>query len=76
MIYDGTGSVEGGTGWYLVVLGQYNSELFGMKWYWVSIGFLCLYIETSGYLVVVTIAGRTTKRKDRATQSLDHGRLR
>ena len=23
LIYDGTGSVEGGTGWYLVVLGQY-----------------------------------------------------
>ena len=38
MIYDGTGKVEGGTGWYLVVLGQYNSVLFGMKWYWVSVG--------------------------------------
>ena len=25
MIYDGTGSVEGGTGWYLVVLGQYSA---------------------------------------------------
>ena len=24
-IYDGTGSVEGGTGWYLVVLGQYRA---------------------------------------------------
>ena len=24
----------------------------------------------------VTIAGRTTKRKDRATQSMDYGRLR
>ena len=44
MIYDGTGSVEGGTGWYLVVLGQYNSVLFGMKSYWVSVGLLCLYI--------------------------------
>ena len=27
MIYDGTGSVEGSTGWYLVVLGQYGGEL-------------------------------------------------
>ena len=25
MTYDGTGSVEGGTGWYLVVLGQYRA---------------------------------------------------
>ena len=25
MIYDGTGSLEGGTGWYLVVLGQYRA---------------------------------------------------
>ena len=44
MIYDGTGPVEGGTGWYLVVPGQYNSVLFGMKWDWVSVGLLCLYI--------------------------------
>ena len=27
LIYDGTGSVEGGTGWYLVVLGQYEAVL-------------------------------------------------
>ena len=27
LIYDGTGSVEGGTGWYLVVLGQYGALL-------------------------------------------------
>ena len=32
------GSVWGGTGWYLVALGQYNFVLFGIKWYWVSIG--------------------------------------
>ena len=44
MIYDGIGSVEGGTGGYLAVLDQYNSVLFGMKWYWVSVGLLCLYI--------------------------------
>ena len=38
MIYDGTESVEGGTGWYLVVLGQYNLVLLGIKWYWVDMG--------------------------------------
>ena len=27
LIYDGTGSVEGGTGWYLVALGQYVAML-------------------------------------------------
>ena len=27
LIHDGTGSVEGGTGWYLVVLGQYEALL-------------------------------------------------
>ena len=35
-----TGSVWGGTGWYLVVLDQYNLVLFGMKWY--SITCYCL----------------------------------
>ena len=29
MIYDGTGSVEVGTGWYLVVLLQYEAVLSG-----------------------------------------------
>ena len=37
MIHDGTGSVEGGIGWYLVVLVQYESVLVGTWWYWVSI---------------------------------------
>ena len=27
LIYNGTGSVEGVTGWYLVALGQYEAEL-------------------------------------------------
>ena len=34
----------GGTGWYFVVLGQYNLVLLFIKWYWVSFGILCLYI--------------------------------
>ena len=30
--------VWGGTGWYLVVLGQYRVVMFVTWWYWVSIG--------------------------------------
>ena len=30
MIYDGTGSVEGETGWYLVVLGKHGASLFSL----------------------------------------------
>ena len=70
----------GGTGWYLVVLGQYNLVLLGIKWYWVGIGLLCLYVLKKVEIWLdVTIAGRTNKRrtrKDRATQPMDHGRLR
>ena len=44
MVLGGTGSVWVGSGWYLVVLGQYNLVLIGIKWYWVSIRLLCLYI--------------------------------
>ena len=51
MVLGGTGSVEAGTGWYLVVLCQYGAVLVGtlwywvsIKWYWVSKGLLCLYI--------------------------------
>ena len=36
MINDGTRSVEGGTGWYLVVLGQYRAVRFEISCYWVS----------------------------------------
>ena len=32
-----TGSVEGSSGQYLVVLGQYGAVLVGTWWYWVSI---------------------------------------
>ena len=49
-MYDGTGSVEGNSSWYLVVfgsiegstgqymmvLGQYRSVLVDTLWYWVS----------------------------------------
>ena len=34
MVLGGTESVEGGTGRYLVVLGQYRSVLIDTWWYW------------------------------------------
>ena len=59
MIYDGTG-----TGWYLVVLGQCKLVLLGIKWNWVSIGFLCLYIlKNMESWSDVTIAGRQPKKE-------------
>ena len=36
LIHDGTWSVEGRTGWYLVVLGQYGVVLVRTWWYCVS----------------------------------------
>ena len=117
LIYGGNRSVEGGTGWYLVVLGQYRAvqvdiwcwwvsmkrnwlihDNTGQYWlvfggWWVSMGrywlvfggtgykaFMPVYIEKSGDLVRCYHTGTTTndkrKRKDRATQPMDHGRLR
>ena len=61
LIYDGTRSVEGGTGQYLMVLGQYNSitVLFVIKWYWISFGLFCLYLlNKSEILSGVNIAGQ------------------
>ena len=66
MIYDGTG-----TGWYLVVLGQYKSVLLGFKWYWVSMGLLSLYILIKVEIWLdVTIAGRQTTN-DKQTRKED-----
>ena len=80
---NGTGSEWGSTGWYLVVLGQYNFVLLGFKWNWASQGlYACLYFKKVEIWSDVTIAGRTNDRtnertrKDRATQPMDHGRLR
>ena len=81
MVLGGTGSLCFVTGWYLVVLGQYNLVLLGIKWNWVSKGLLCLYIlKNMEIWLDVTTAGRQTNkrrtRKDRATQPMDHGGLR
>ena len=43
-MFGGAGSEWGGTGWYLVVLGQYNLVLLGIKWNQVIARLLCLYI--------------------------------
>ena len=48
MIYDGTGSVEVGTGWCLVVLGQYGAVMVGTWWYWVSMGQFWLVLGGTG----------------------------
>ena len=53
-----------GTGWYLVVLGQYELVVLGIRWYWVSIGLLCLYkLEKLEIWSDVTIAGRQTNKR-------------
>ena len=44
VVFGGTGSVWGSTGWYLVILGHNNMVLCGIKCYWVNKGLLCLYI--------------------------------
>ena len=44
LVLGGTGSVLGGSGWYMVVLGQYNSALLSIKLSWVSKVLVCLYM--------------------------------
>ena len=60
-MFDFAGSVWGGSGWYLVVLGQYNLVLLGIKWCWVGKGLLCLYVLKKVEIWLdVTIAGQRT----------------
>ena len=44
MVLGDTVSLLDISGWYLVVLGQFNLVLLGITWYWFSKGLLCLYI--------------------------------
>ena len=61
MLLGGTGSVYGGTVWYLVVLGQYRLVLVDTWWYWVSMKRYWLIFDGTGsveggtgwYLVVL-----------------------
>jgi len=64
LVFGGDDSVWGGTGWYLVVLGQYNLVLLSIKWYWVGIWLLCLYVLKKVEIWSdVTIAGRKTNEQ-------------
>ena len=48
----------------MVVLGQYNLVLLGIKWYWVSVGLLCLYIlKNLEIWLDVTIVGRQMNKE-------------
>ena len=82
LVFVGAGLIWDNSGWYVVVVGQYNLVLHGIKKTWVSKRLLCLYIlKKSGELVGCHHSGtdgRTNAqtRKDRATQPMDHGRLR
>ena len=42
MIYDGAVSVQGGTGWYSMILGQWKAVVVGTWWYLVIIGWYWL----------------------------------
>ena len=61
MVLDCTGSVEGGTGWHLMALGQYGAVLVGTWWCWVSMERYWLVLDCTGsveggtgcYLVVL-----------------------
>ena len=55
LVLDGTRSVEGGTGWYLVVLGQYGAVLVCTWWHWVSITRYCLVLSCIGACMPVYI---------------------
>ena len=48
MVLDDTGSVEGGSGWYLVVLGHYRVVLVETLRYWVSTGQYWLVLDGTG----------------------------
>ena len=49
MIYDSTGPLQGSTGWYLMVLGQYGVILVVTRWYWVSITWYWLVLLGIGW---------------------------
>ena len=44
-----------GTGWYLVVLGQYRSVLVDTWWYWVSMEWYLLIYDGTGSIEDVSI---------------------
>ena len=55
MIYDGAVSVQGGTGWYFVVLGQYRSGLVDIVWCFAEQGSIGWYSMVLGQWKVVLV---------------------
>ena len=61
MVLGDTGSIEGGTGQYMMVLGQYRSVLVDTLWHWVRmerywfiyVGTGSVWVNTCLYLVVL-----------------------
>ena len=58
--HDGTDLVWCGTGWYLVLLGQYKLVLLGFKWYG---ALMPVYIDKSGYYVGCYHSGTNDEQK-------------
>ena len=56
MVLGGTGSIEGGTGQYMMVLGQYRSVLVDTLWYWVGME-RYLFIFDGQFLLVLGDTG-------------------
>ena len=50
MIYDSIGFLQGSTGWYLMLLGQYGAILVVTCWYWVSITWYWLVLSCTGLI--------------------------
>ena len=48
LVLGGTGSVEGSTGQYKMVLDQYSSVMVDTLWYWVSMGQFLLVLGVIG----------------------------
>ena len=61
MVHGGTGSIEGITGQYMMVLSQFRSVLIDTLWYWVSMerywfihdGTGSVWVNTCWYLVIL-----------------------
>ena len=54
LVLDDFGSVEGGSDWYLVVLGHYRVVLVETLWYWVSMGRYWLVLGDTGLVLGAT----------------------
>ena len=90
MVLSGTGSVKGGPVRYLVVPCLYGTVMVSTWWCWVSITWYCLVISVTGLVMglyacilkkwnfnwLSLFREKRQTRKDRATQPMDHDRLK